>query len=110
VDAALVLREARRRAGLSQRALAERAGVPQSTVARIELGTIDARVSTLDKLLRVCGDQLEAVPRIGAGVDRTVMRQLLQLPPTERVRVMVESANNLAQLREEMRRSMRDAG
>lgn len=31
-----VVREARRRAGLTQAMLAERAGVPQSTVSRIE--------------------------------------------------------------------------
>lgn len=39
VRAAALLREARRSAGLSQRALAEKAGVPQSTVARIESGS-----------------------------------------------------------------------
>jgi transcriptional regulator with XRE-family HTH domain len=36
--------------GLSQRALAERAGMPYSMVARIELGQTDPRLSTLRRL------------------------------------------------------------
>jgi predicted transcriptional regulator len=41
-----VLSRARHRAGLTQRELAERAAVPQSTVGRIEAGLVDPRVGT----------------------------------------------------------------
>jgi hypothetical protein len=80
-----VLAAARRRAGLSQRQLALVAGVPQSTVGRIEAGLIDPRASTLRALLRACGEDLEAVPRLGIGIDRSQIRERLTLSPRERV-------------------------
>lgn len=49
------LRHARRAAGLSQVELAERAGVGAATIARIEAGGMDPRVSTLEKLARALG-------------------------------------------------------
>ncbi|MEZ4416172.1 MAG: helix-turn-helix domain-containing protein [Gemmatimonadota bacterium] len=54
-----LLKEARRRSGLSQRALAERAGTAQSVVARIEAGTASPRVTTLEHLLGAAGQELE---------------------------------------------------
>ncbi len=85
---------ARRGAGLSQRALAERAGVPQSTVARIERGRIDPRASTLNALLRACGLEL-TVQRLSVdanGIDRTLIRSQFDRTPTERVQSMVVAA------------------
>lgn len=76
---------ARRRAGLSQRDLAARAGVTQSTVARIESGVVDPRVGTLRTLLRVCEVDLEALPMIGRGVDATLIREYLRLTARERL-------------------------
>jgi transcriptional regulator with XRE-family HTH domain len=93
-----MLRDARRRAGLSQRELARRAGVPQPTVARIESGVVVPRVDTLDRLLRVCGLGLGGVPRPGSGVDRTPIRELLALSPRQRLRVAAEEARNLDRL------------
>ena len=55
--AAKVLREARTRAGLTQRQLAERAHTAQSVVARIETGATD----TLGRLLEVADFALHAV-------------------------------------------------
>jgi transcriptional regulator with XRE-family HTH domain len=78
-----ILRDARRAAGLSQRQLAALAGVPHSTVARIEALLTSPRVDTLERLLRAAGHALtsEPVPR----ADRTVIRALLEVTPTERV-------------------------
>jgi transcriptional regulator with XRE-family HTH domain len=95
VDPAAVLREARRRAGLSQRALARRVGVPQPTVARIESGATVPRVDTLDRLLAACGSSLAVRPSGGAGVDRTAIRAILALPPAERLRLAAADARNL---------------
>jgi len=54
-----MLRALRRRADLSQRQLAELAGVPRSTVARIESGEVtDPRVRTLERLVRAAGAEL----------------------------------------------------
>ena len=50
------LREARRRAALTQGELAEKAGVGINTIVRIETGEIEEpRVSTLRKLSRALG-------------------------------------------------------
>jgi transcriptional regulator with XRE-family HTH domain len=59
VDAGQLIVEARRRAGLTQDALARRAGVSQSLVARIERGDVDASFSRTVQLVRACGLDLE---------------------------------------------------
>jgi transcriptional regulator with XRE-family HTH domain len=50
-----LIREARERAGLTQRALADRAGVPQSTVSVYERGMRLPTLPTLERLLRAAG-------------------------------------------------------
>lgn len=80
-----MVREARRRANLTQRQLSTKAGIPQETIARIERGRVDPRVTTLDRLLEACGYGLESMPRLGIGIDRTQIRALLELTPSERL-------------------------
>ncbi|HXF72406.1 MAG TPA: helix-turn-helix transcriptional regulator [Actinomycetota bacterium] len=87
MDAAIVLREARRAAGLGQRELARRAGIPQPTLSRIERGRESPRFATLDHLLRECGKALDLVDRPGLGVDRTLIRDRLRLSPGQRARL-----------------------
>jgi transcriptional regulator with XRE-family HTH domain len=93
-----MLRTVRRRAGMSQRALAERAGVPQSSIARVESGATVPRVDTLQRLLEATGHQLEALGRIGDGIDRTQIRAMLALTPAERGRAATIAARNLSDL------------
>jgi transcriptional regulator with XRE-family HTH domain len=50
-DYGSILESARTRAGLSRSGLAAKAGVPTSTVSRIETGANDPTVSTLERLL-----------------------------------------------------------
>jgi predicted transcriptional regulator len=95
-EAARLLRYARKRAGLSQRALAARAGVPQSYVARVESSRTDPTVSSLSRLLRACETTLEAMPGSGEGVDTSGMRTLLRLTPAERLATAVADARGLA--------------
>lgn len=85
MTAARLLRTARRGAGLSQRALAEAAGIPQSTVARIELGSLSPRTDTLERLLRAAGQTLTIEPRLGIGVDRSLIQEFLKRSPGQRV-------------------------
>lgn len=99
-----LIRHARRRAGLTQRELAAASGVPQSTIARIELGRLVPRVDTLDRLLRAMGLSLEAEPAIGTGVDRTQIRELLRLTPGERARLAAADAAALLPLDRSTRR------
>lgn len=92
MTAARLLRSARRFARLTQRQLAERAGVPQATVGRVEAGLITPRVDTLERLLRATGQELGANPRPGAGVDRSQIHRLLQLTPRQRLDLAVRDA------------------
>lgn len=79
-----LIRNARELRGLSQRALAERAGVEQSTIARIELGDSDPAYSTVIRLLDAAGFRVPepqtSVPTLaeaalgGGAVDWTMLR------------------------------------
>jgi transcriptional regulator with XRE-family HTH domain len=92
-----MVRDARRRASLTQRQLSAKAGIPQETIARIERGRVDPRVKTLDRLLEACGYGLESMPRLGIGIDRTQIRALLELTPSERLaRAIIVDAEHLA--------------
>lgn len=93
-----MVRYARRRAGLTQRGLAAKAGIPQETIARIERGRADPRVRTLDRLLEACEFGLEVMPRLGIGVDRTQIRALLRLTEPERAVSLERSSNNVLRL------------
>jgi predicted transcriptional regulator len=74
-------------------------GAPQPVVARIESGAVVPRIDTLDRLLAGCGEQLESRPRLGVGLDRSVIRNLLALSPGQRARLAVEEARNLDSVR-----------
>jgi transcriptional regulator with XRE-family HTH domain len=92
-----MVRDARRRASLTQRQLSAKAGIPQETIARIERGRVDPRVKTLDRLLEACGYGLESMPRLGIGIDRTQIRALLELTPSERLaRAIIVDAEHVA--------------
>lgn len=93
-----MLKYARRRAGLTQRGLAERAGIAQPAIARIESGRVSPRMETLDRLLAACGMRTELGARRGEGIDRTAIRQLLRLTPRQRLDLAVVEAANLALL------------
>ncbi len=60
VDAAVLLQEARRRSGLSRRQLARRGGTSPSTLSAYESGASVPSVSTLSRLLRAAGFEVEA--------------------------------------------------
>jgi len=57
------LKTARTAKGFSQRALAERSGVPQSHISRIESGTVDLQTSSLVQLARALDLEVSLVPR-----------------------------------------------
>ncbi len=52
------VRAARRRAGVSQADLAERAGTSQPSIARLEKGQVSPTVITLDRIARALGTDL----------------------------------------------------
>lgn len=61
LPAATVIRTARTRARLSQSAMADRAGVAQSTVSRVESGELDPTWATMQSLLMAAGWTAEPV-------------------------------------------------
>jgi transcriptional regulator with XRE-family HTH domain len=85
MDAGQILRESRLRSGLSQRRLAELAGVTQPTVARIESGLVQPTFERLLELVRACGLDLD-VRVVPLDEDAwTVARRGLALTPDERL-------------------------
>ena len=84
-----LLKTARQRAGLSQRALALKAGTAQSVVARIELGATSPSFTTLTELLAAAGFELAVDLQPRPRVDRSQLDdvpRILALSPAERIR------------------------
>lgn len=81
-----LLREARRRHGVSQKQLAMRASTTQSAISRIERDGVSPSVETLRELLYLLGEDLtiDAKGR-DFGIDRTLNAERLKLSPSERV-------------------------
>lgn len=94
MTADVLLRQARRARGWSQRALAARAGLKQPAIAAVETGAREPTVGTLERLLAPTGYRLTALPvrrpTVAEGADavrealrdgreRTAFRRLLQV-------------------------------
>lgn len=62
-----IVREARRRAGISQEQLAARLSTTQSAVARMERGRTEPSFARVVEAVRVCG--LDLLPRLLAADD-----------------------------------------
>jgi len=99
VSAASQVNQARRAAGVSQRELSRRTGVPQSAIARIEGGRQMPRADTLEKLLRACGFELRLAPTRGGGVDRSQIEGWLRLSPAARAHGTADYGRALDRLR-----------
>lgn len=84
----LLIRTARKSVGLTQAELAERAGVTQSVIARLERGGGNPTFLTLERVLHAAGHRLElsAVHQGLRTVDETLIAQQLALSPAERIR------------------------
>jgi transcriptional regulator with XRE-family HTH domain len=91
-DASLLLRNARERAGLTQRQLARKARTAQSVVARIELGETSPSWSTLARLLKAAGFTLSAdLRRISIDPQRLDdVPRILALSPEQRLLEVAE--------------------
>ena len=82
MDAARLIRVARRRAGLSLRELARRAHTSHSTLAAYEQGRKTPNVDTLDRILTACGFRV--------GVTLEVRPADVAVDPVARGRELVE--------------------
>ena len=71
---------------MTQRELAEGAGIPQPSIARIERGTVLPRTETLIALLATTGHRLTVEPASKAAVDADVLKRNLATPVAKRTR------------------------
>ena len=86
-----LLREARRRHGVTQEQLAARAGTSQAAISRIERDVVSPSVSTLAGLLDLLGEELElSATQIDYGHDRTLIEANLRFAPEDRIRRQAE--------------------
>lgn len=105
MTAGQVLRETRRRHGLTQKQLAARARTSQAAISRIERDLVSPSVGTLTTLLDLMGEQLDLTARpIDYGFDRTLMQQNLELAPTERIERQASWSRGMRELQGAARR------
>jgi transcriptional regulator with XRE-family HTH domain len=81
---AQALKAAREGKGLSQRALAKLAGVPQSHISKIESGVVDLRLSSLVEIARALGLEVTLVPRKNLSAVQSIVRNS-ERPAPQRV-------------------------
>ncbi|MEW6687802.1 MAG: helix-turn-helix transcriptional regulator [Pseudomonadota bacterium] len=97
-----LLARARRRAGLSQRELAHRAGTSQSVIARIERGRTSPGGETLERLLAEAGFELRVELRPRRAPPNHMLAdvaRILRLTPEERLREVANAARFVAAAR-----------
>jgi len=94
-----LLREARRRAGLTQAELGLLVGKPQSVVSRWERGEVDPSLETLRRLIRACGLELTfGLANFDDSYDAYI-RDSLRLSPAARVDRAVRKARSYRAMR-----------
>ncbi len=97
-----LVREARRRAGYTQAELAQRAGVPKSTVGRIESGARVPSTEMVERLVRAAGfEVLISVSEPDPGTD-TMFERTLRRSPAERLADATRVARFVLRGRREM--------
>lgn len=94
-----LLRETRRRHGLTQRQLAARARTSQAAISRIERGLVSPTIATLAELLRLMNEELVLDAReVDWGHDRTLIRAALAQTVEQRVRRGVTHSRRMREL------------
>ena len=88
MSAAELVRDTRRRHGVSQRDLARRSRTSQTHISRIERGEVSPSVETLDRLLQTLGEQLELSTACGPRGNASIAElraDYERLTPSQRV-------------------------
>jgi transcriptional regulator with XRE-family HTH domain len=81
-----LVRETRKRHGLSQKRLATRASTTQSAISRIERDQGSPSIETLRTLLHLMGEDLVlGIEPRDFGIDPTMIRERFRSTPDERV-------------------------
>ncbi len=102
-----LIREARLRARLTQRELAERLSTTQSAVARWEGGGSEPSFALVMRAVRAAGFSVDIHLEPDDGSDLAQARRLLAVAPAERLAVMTADARHLLRLQAEAMASLR---
>ena len=100
-----LVREARRRAGLTQRELAERAGTTQSAIARVEAGRTSPSFDLVLRLVRACGFRLDVSLDPYDDSDLAQAEDLLRRPVEQRLAHLTDVVARMEKLRSGARRA-----
>jgi transcriptional regulator with XRE-family HTH domain len=97
----VLIRDARRRHGLSQRRLALRSGASQAWISRVEQGNVSPSLESIDRLLLVMGETLNLrAERVGADKDDETWAQIhRERPMAERLERAFDAAAFAGDLR-----------
>jgi transcriptional regulator with XRE-family HTH domain len=99
LDAPNLLKEARAASGLTQAQLADRLGVSQSEIARLEKPGANPRLGTLLNAIRAAGHTLNAELKPQRPVvDETMIAANLRLTPAERLAHFTAAYNSIREL------------
>ena len=98
-SATALIRKARADAGLTQAELAARAGLRQSAIARLERGSANPTIATLDHVIAATGHRLilAAEPCL-APFDEGQLRERIAMTPAQRLANFTASSRNLGSL------------
>ncbi len=105
-----LVREARKRAGLSQRELGARAGTTQSSIARLEAGRTSPSLDTVRRLIRLCGLDLEVMIVPYDDSDLAQAAPLAEMSYEERAAYLTTTANTLLRQRDQVREQLDAVG
>jgi transcriptional regulator with XRE-family HTH domain len=93
MKSSILLVEARRRANLTQAALAARVGTTQSAIARIERGASVPSLEHLLDLIQACGLDLELSLVPHDDHEWSLVQENRRLTPSQRLDSMLAAAN-----------------
>lgn len=105
----ILIRDARRSAGLTQAQLAERLGTTQPVIARLERGGSNPTFETVERALVAAGYQIElrATRRPAPEVDESQIAALMRLTPAQRLDTFTTSVRSIDALLFAARRTPR---
>ena len=103
-----LVREARRRAGWTQAELGRRAGVPQSTIARIESGARTPSSDMVERLVRAAGFELRVSLGEPDAETLSLFSQTLRRTPAERLADTTAAARFVLRGRRQLSKPGRD--
>ncbi len=98
-SAASLVRQARVDAALTQAELADRAGLTQSAIARLERGGANPTLATLDNVIAATGHRLIlAAEAHRASFDEQQLLERLAMTPAQRLANFTASSRNLDEM------------